>query len=56
VVGLINHLARSFYCGKSEIKKLQKMFETREDNYDKVMTLFADNSILILQNNLDDPA
>jgi len=50
-IGLLHHLALSFYNSKIEVRKIVKMFKSASSKWDNhcdtIMTLFSDNSIQI---------
>lgn len=48
-IGRLHHLAVSFYSSQIEVKKIAKMFRTKQEEQlnsaDTIMTLFSDNSV-----------
>lgn len=59
-IGILHHLALSFYNSKIEVRKIVKMFKSASDRWanrcEAIMTLFSDNSVQIQSSDWQDPS
>lgn len=58
-IGRLHHLAVSFYSSQIEVKKIMKMYRTKEEQQsnaaDIIMTLFSDNSVSFQTSSKENP-